>query len=169
MMWKKETEAVTAVVPSVPATRITRERSATSPPSLTPTPATLGKSLVIKGELRGAEDFQVDGVIEGSIDLRDHVLTVGASGTVKADIKAKSVIVLGTVRGNVRATERIELREKGSIDGDIVAPRVAMAEGSHFRGSIDMNGASASASTAVASVKPEKHAHSTSRQAAVAG
>ena len=170
MMWKKETETVTGVVPSVTAARTPRERASTSPPSPPPPIATLGRSLVVKGQLRGREDFEVDGTIEGSIDLRDHVLTVGVSGTVKADITAKSVVVLGTVRGNVRAIERIELRENGSIDGDIVAPRVAMAEGSHFRGSIDMKGSAPTVEARpVKSVKAAKHPHSAGRRAAVAG
>ena len=98
----------------------------------------IGKSVVIKGELNGSEDLTIEGHVEGTIQLRDHVLTIGANGRIKAQVFAKAVIVLGEVTGNVTASEKIDIRDNGSVDGDIVAPRVAIAEGAHFRGSIDM-------------------------------
>ena len=98
----------------------------------------IGKSIVIKGELNGSEDLTIEGQVEGTIQLRDHVLTIGPNGKIKAQIFAKSVIVLGEVNGNVTATEKVDIRDKGSVDGDIVSPRVAIAEGAHFRGSVDM-------------------------------
>ena len=103
----------------------------------------IGKSVVIKGELNGSEDLTIEGQVEGTIQLRDHILTIGANGKIKAQIFAKAVIVLGTVNGNVTATEKIDIRDNGSVDGDIAAPRVAIAEGAHFRGSIDMQKGSA--------------------------
>jgi cytoskeletal protein CcmA (bactofilin family) len=98
----------------------------------------IGKSVVIKGELNGSEDLTIEGQVEGTIQLRDHVLTIGPNGRIKAQVFAKSVIVLGQVAGNVTASEKVDIRDNGSVDGDIVSPRVAIAEGAHFRGSVDM-------------------------------
>jgi len=98
----------------------------------------IGKSVVIKGELNGSEDLTIEGQVEGKIELRQNVLTIGANGRIKAQVFAKSVVVLGEVTGNVTATEKVDIRDNGSVDGDIAAPRVAIAEGAHFRGSIDM-------------------------------
>src|SRR6201988_1856269 len=98
----------------------------------------IGKSVVIKGELNGSEDLTIEGHVEGTIQLRDHVLTIGPNGRIKAQVFAKAVIVLGEVNGNVTASEKVDIRDNGSVDGDIIAPRVAIAEGAHFRGSVDM-------------------------------
>ncbi len=98
----------------------------------------IGKSVVIKGELNGSEDLTVEGHVEGRIELKDHILTIGPHGRIKAEIHAKSVIILGEVTGNISAGEKVDIRDNGSVDGDIVAPRVAIAEGAHFRGSVDM-------------------------------
>jgi cytoskeletal protein CcmA (bactofilin family) len=98
----------------------------------------IGKSVVIKGELTGSEDLTIEGNVEGTIQLREHVLTIGANGRIKAQVFAKAVIVLGEVTGNVTASEKVDIRDNGSVDGDIVSPRVAIAEGAHFRGSVDM-------------------------------
>ena len=98
----------------------------------------IGKSVVIKGELNGSEDLTIEGHVEGTIQLRDHVLTIGPNGRIKAQVFAKAVIVLGEVTGNVTASEKVDIRDNGSVDGDIVSPRVAIAEGAHFRGSVDM-------------------------------
>jgi cytoskeletal protein CcmA (bactofilin family) len=98
----------------------------------------IGKSVVIKGELNGSEDLTIEGHVEGTIQLRDHVLTIGPNGRIKAQVFAKAVIVLGEVNGNVTASDKVDIRDNGSVDGDIVSPRVAIAEGAHFRGSVDM-------------------------------
>ena len=98
----------------------------------------IGKSVVIKGELNGSEDLTIEGHVEGTIQLREHVLTIGPNGRIKAQLFAKSVIVLGEVTGNVTASDKVDIRDNGSVDGDIVSPRVAIAEGAHFRGSVDM-------------------------------
>jgi cytoskeletal protein CcmA (bactofilin family) len=98
----------------------------------------IGKSVVIKGELNGSEDLTIEGHVEGKIELKDHVLTIGPNGKIKAQVFAKAVIVLGEVNGNVTASEKVDIRDNGSVDGDIISPRVAIAEGAHFRGSVDM-------------------------------
>ena len=98
----------------------------------------IGKSVIIKGELSGSEDLTIEGHVEGRIDLKDNVLTIGPNGKIKAEVFAKSVVVLGEVTGNVTASEKVDIRDNGSVDGDIASPRVAIAEGAHFRGSVDM-------------------------------
>ena len=98
----------------------------------------IGKSVVIKGELNGSEDLTIEGHVEGKIELRQNVLTIGPNGKIKAQVFAKAVIILGEVTGNVTASEKVDIRDNGSVDGDIASPRVAIAEGAHFRGSIDM-------------------------------
>jgi cytoskeletal protein CcmA (bactofilin family) len=108
----------------------------------------IGKSVIIKGELNGSEDLTIDGHVEGKIELRDHILTIGANGKIKAQVFAKAVIVLGEVTGNVTATDKVDIRDAGSVDGDIVSPRVAIAEGAHFRGSVDMQRKGAPAAAA---------------------
>ena len=100
--------------------------------------ASIGKSIVINGELSGSEDLTIEGRVDGKIELRDHVLTVGPNGRIKAQVSAKAVVVLGQVTGNLTASEKVDIKENGSVEGDIIAPRVAIADGSHFRGSIDM-------------------------------
>src|SRR5215470_15580759 len=100
--------------------------------------AGIGKSIVINGELSGGEDLMIEGTVEGKIELRDHVLTVGANGQIKAEVAAKSFVVFGQVVGNLTASEKVDIKEKGSVEGDITAPRVAIADGSHFKGSVDM-------------------------------
>jgi cytoskeletal protein CcmA (bactofilin family) len=119
----------------------------------------IGKSVVIKGELNGSEDLTIEGHVEGTIQLREHVLTIGPNGRIKAQVFAKAVIVLGEVTGNVTASEKVDIRDNGSVDGDIISPRVAIAEGAHFRGSVDMQRKSAIApppqkSAATASAGP---------------
>ena len=94
--------------------------------------------MVIKGELHGNEDLTVDGVVEGTIVLREHVLTIGPHGRIKAQVLANSVVVLGEVTGDVTASELVDIREGGAVDGDLAAQRVAIAAGAHFCGRVDM-------------------------------
>ena len=105
----------------------------------------IGKSVIIKGELSGSEDLTIEGQVEGRIDLKDNVLTIGPNGKIKAEVVAKAVVVLGEVTGNVTASEKVDIRDNGSVDGDIASPRVAIAEGAHFRGAVDMQRAGAKA------------------------
>jgi cytoskeletal protein CcmA (bactofilin family) len=125
--------AVTPPAAAPPAARSDDHRTAGSRDVVN-----IGKSVVIKGELNGSEDLTIEGHVEGKIELRDHVLTIGPNGRIRAEVFAKAVIVLGEVAGNVTATEKVDIRDNGSVDGDIVSPRVAIAEGAHFRGSVDM-------------------------------
>jgi cytoskeletal protein CcmA (bactofilin family) len=98
----------------------------------------IGKSVVIKGELNGSEDLTIEGRVEGTIDLRENVLTIGPNGKIKAQVFAKIVIVLGAVTGNITASEKVDIRDGGTVEGDLVSPRVGISEGAHFRGTVDM-------------------------------
>src|SRR5437016_10671297 len=118
--------------------------------------ASIGKSIVINGELSGSEDLTIEGRVDGKIELRDHVLTVGSNGRIKAQVSAKAIVVLGQVTGNLNATEKVDIKESGSVEGDIVAPRVAIADGSHFKGSIDMQKKDHPEKAVGAFPKPEK-------------
>lgn len=100
--------------------------------------ATIGKSVVVKGELSGSEDLVVDGSVEGSISLRGQSLTVGPNGRVKANIEARNVILHGRVDGDVHATERVELRKTASLSGDISTARISIEDGAFFKGTIDI-------------------------------
>ncbi len=101
-------------------------------------PATIGQSVQIEGELTGQEDLVIDGKIDGKIVLDGHHLTVGPNGRIHAEVHAKSVQVNGEVSGNILADDKVEISSSGSVLGDITAPRVALADGSSFKGSIDM-------------------------------
>ena len=94
--------------------------------------------MVFKGELTGSENLNINGQVEGTINLPQHLLTIGPNGQIKAHVTAKSVVVVGNVIGNITATEKLEIRTNGSVEGDIASPSVAIAEGAHFHGSIDM-------------------------------
>jgi cytoskeletal protein CcmA (bactofilin family) len=115
----------------------------------------IGKSVVIKGELSGSEDLTIEGHVEGKIELKDNVLTIGPNGRIKAAVFAKAVIVLGEVNGNIAASEKVDIRDGGSVDGDIVSPKVAIAEGAHFRGSVDMQKKSGAPAQPAQPGKPE--------------
>ena len=99
---------------------------------------TIGETIVFKGELSGDEDLVIDGQVEGKIDLNQNALTVGEHGKVKATVVAKTVVVAGTVRGNIIAAEKVDVRDRCSMEGDICAPRVVIALGAYFRGGVDM-------------------------------
>ncbi len=143
-MWKRD-EAVKPTSQPTPAAPVASNAQPSAPVGQQAEPrrierdlVNIGKSVVIKGELSGSEDLTIEGHVEGKIELKDHLLTIGPNGRIKAQVFAKTVIVLGEVNGNVSASEKVEIRDGGSVDGDIVSPRVAIAEGAHFRGSVDM-------------------------------
>ena len=100
--------------------------------------ANIGKSISIKGDLTGNEDIVIEGKVEGKVELPNNQLTIGANGQVKAEINAKAVIVVGRVAGNVRGTERVEIQATGIVEGDVIAPRLVVAEGAVVNGSIQM-------------------------------
>ncbi len=108
--------------------------------------ANIGKSITIKGDVLGDEDTIIEGRVEGRIELKNHHLTIGPNGDVQGEVAAKQVTIVGRVAGNVVATERIELRDSGRIEGDMTTPRLLVQEGSQMNGKISMkpvSGASA--------------------------
>lgn len=125
------------------------------PPSSGKEIVQIGKSVVVKGALSASEDMTIDGLVEGTIELRQNVLTVGPNGKIMAKILAKAVVVLGHVHGNITAVEKIDIRDSGSVDGDLISPRVAISEGAHFRGSIDMQRAGEKAEGKAVEAKPQ--------------
>src|SRR3982751_3252273 len=100
--------------------------------------ATIGKSLVIKGEVTGSESLYIDGRVEGSINLSGNRVTVGRNGIVNANIQAREIVVLGKVRGNLQASDRVDIRTEGSLTGDVVAARISIEDGAFFKGGIDI-------------------------------
>ena len=100
--------------------------------------ANIGKSISIRGDLTGNEDMVIEGQVEGKVDLPNNQLTVGADGKVKAEIHAKSVVVVGRVDGNVFGLERVEIQATGKVEGDVSAPKLIVAEGAQLNGAIKM-------------------------------
>lgn len=149
-MWKPTNQAPTT--PSRPGEpeRPAMPTPVTSAPGIEPsTPprpvaastadqATIGKSLVIKGEVTGSESLYIDGRVEGSINLAGNRVTVGRNGVVSANINAREIVVLGKVRGNLTASDRVDIRSDGSLTGDVVAARISIEDGAFFKGGIDI-------------------------------
>ena len=147
-MWKPTNQPQTPAQPAVP------ERPTTSTPSApamsaepaAPRPvttttadqATIGKSLVIKGEVTGSESLYIDGRVEGSINLAGNRVTIGRNGVVAANINAREIVVLGKVRGNLTASDRVDIRSDGSLTGDVIAARISIEDGAFFKGGIDI-------------------------------
>jgi cytoskeletal protein CcmA (bactofilin family) len=100
--------------------------------------AHIGKSVVIKGELSGSEDLYVDGTVEGTIQLQGNNLVIGPNGHVHAEVNAKGVVVAGKMEGNIRASDRVELRKSAVIVGDIVTQRIAIEDGAYFKGKVEI-------------------------------
>jgi cytoskeletal protein CcmA (bactofilin family) len=100
--------------------------------------ATIGRTLVIKGEISGAEALYIDGRVEGKISLLDHRVTVGRNGTVQANIAAREVVVMGKVNGNIECSDRVDIRSEGSVTGDVSTVRVIIEDGAVLKGSIEV-------------------------------
>jgi len=101
--------------------------------------ARLGASLHVKGEITGNEDLLIDGSVEGLVQLDERKLTVGATAKLTADIIAREVVVYGTVKGNLRAKDRIEIKKDGSVNGDLTTARISIEDGAYFKGSIEID------------------------------
>lgn len=101
-------------------------------------PAVIGKSVMIKGQIFSREDLTIDGEVEGSVELHEHRLTVGPNGKLQAGVKAREVVVLGTIHGNVEASDKIDIRKEARLVGDIKTSRIVIEDGAYFKGSIDI-------------------------------
>jgi cytoskeletal protein CcmA (bactofilin family) len=152
MFWDKKTRPVSQPLPasiiseeappappevetpmSEPTSRVTSNPSAS-----TSQHTFLGRTVVAQGQLSAHEDLVIEGQFEGTINLEDHCLTVGTEGHVKAEIRARQIVILGSVNGNLAAREKIEIRRTGHVVGDLLAATVAIEEGAYFKGSIDI-------------------------------
>jgi cytoskeletal protein CcmA (bactofilin family) len=149
-MWKPTNQPATPGRPAEPerpstATAPVAPAAISEPPavprpvsSATSDQATIGKSLVIKGEVTGSESLYIDGRVEGSINLAGNRVTIGRNGVVAANISAREIVVLGKVRGNLTASDRVDIRSDGSLTGDVVAARISIEDGAFFKGGIDI-------------------------------
>jgi Integral membrane protein CcmA involved in cell shape determination len=123
--------------------------------------ASIGRSVVIKGEVSGSESLYVDGRIEGTVTFKDHRVTVGRNGVVTANISAREVVIMGKVTGNVECSDRVDIRSEGSLTGDVVSQRISVEDGALLRGSVQL--------TPAADQKHEKSSsHESPRVAAAA-
>ena len=141
-MWKPNQTGPISSTPTPEPPRPTPPSPAFEAPSRTPATtgeqATIGKGLFIKGEITGSESLFIDGKVEGSITLPGNRVTVGRNGQVAANISAREIVVLGKVRGNVSATDRVDIRAEGSLSGDVAAARISIEDGAFFKGGIDI-------------------------------
>src|SRR5437899_1318809 len=134
-----EPERIPTSAPSAPAVSETAASAPVRPVTAsTADQATIGKSLVIKGEVTGSESLYIDGRVEGSINLAGNRVTIGRNGIVSANINAREIVVLGKVRGNLTASDRVDIRSDGSLTGDVVAARISIEDGAFFKGGIDI-------------------------------
>jgi cytoskeletal protein CcmA (bactofilin family) len=142
-MWKpsqpEQASPPPAPEPVRPAPPTTALESANRTAAVTPADqASISKGLFIKGEITGSESLFIDGKVEGSINLNGNRVTVGRNGQVSASITAREVVVLGKVRGNVTATDRVDIRAEGALTGDVAAARISIEDGAFFKGGIDI-------------------------------
>jgi len=146
-MWNKRKEEESAPKPAAapaapnPVKENPIMSSASAPAPHVPEsrgPAVIGKSVMIKGQIFSREDLTIDGEIDGSVELHEHRLTVGPNGKLQAGVKAREVVVLGTIHGNVEASDKIDIRKDARLVGDIKTTRIVIEDGAYFKGSIDI-------------------------------
>ncbi|MGA8938959.1 MAG: polymer-forming cytoskeletal protein [Acidobacteriaceae bacterium] len=163
-MWKPNQPGTTPAAPEPvrptppAATPAFSSGSASATPGAIPNSeqATIGKSLVVKGEVSGSESLYIDGKVEGAINLPGNRVTIGRNGQVAANISAREVVVLGKVRGNCQASDRVDIRSEGSLTGDVIAARISIEDGAFFKGGIDIRKPGNEAKTPVTPAEPEK-------------
>ncbi len=134
MLEPKDSSSKFAPQPSPNPNSFAAPRNITTPAEQ----ATIGRSLVIKGDVSGSESLYIDGRVEGSINLPDNRVSIGRNGSVAADISAKEVVILGKVSGNIVCTDRVDIRSEGSLTGDVVTPRISVEDGAFLKGSVDI-------------------------------
>ncbi len=141
--------------PVRPATPVPAPEPVHRPAATVGDQATIGKGLLVKGEITGTESLFVDGKVEGSINLPGNRVTVGRNGQVTASISAREIVILGKVRGNVAASDRVDIRAEGALTGDVTAARISIEDGAFFKGGIDIKKAEAKPAAAPAVASPE--------------
>jgi cytoskeletal protein CcmA (bactofilin family) len=138
MMWKKSESEEFHPQP-MPAPQVQFSSAPRNPVPQTRERAVIGPTITIEGDLTGEEDLLIEGRLQGKVDLRRNCVTIGKNGFIKADIYGKTITVEGTVEGNLYGEEQLIVRQSGTVRGNIVSPRVALEDGSNFKGSIDMS------------------------------
>jgi len=140
-MWKPTQTAAPAATPE-PIRPVTNNTTPAFEPATRTTAASeqasIGKGLSFKGEITGTESLFIDGKVEGSISLPGNRVTVGRNGFVTASVVAREIVVLGKIKGNVSATDRVDIRAEGSLTGDVAAARISIEDGAFFKGGIDI-------------------------------
>jgi cytoskeletal protein CcmA (bactofilin family) len=146
-MWKPNQPGNPNITPAPEPPRPAPPAPAFEPAGRAPAPsgdqATIGKGLLFKGEITGSESLFIDGKVEGTINLPGNRVTVGRNGQVAANINAREIVVLGKVRGNVTASDRVDIRAEGALTGDVAAARISIEDGAFFKGGIDIRKAEA--------------------------
>jgi cytoskeletal protein CcmA (bactofilin family) len=146
-MWTKQPQSETPGYSPAPSTPSSPASQAASPGtnystrSSAPTArnmACLGESIEVKGKISGEEDLQVDGKVEGPVSLQGQRLTVGRTGHLNSEVIAREVVVYGKVHGNLRATDRVEIKKDGSVTGDVITARISIEDGAFFKGRIEI-------------------------------
>ncbi len=171
-MWKPSQTEPSHATPSPEPPRPTPQATSVEATNRIGAPAgdqaIISKGLFVKGEISGTESLYIDGKVEGAINLPGNRVTVGRNGQVGANVIAREVVVLGKVRGNVTATDRVDIRAEGALSGDVAAARISIEDGAFFKGGIDIRkadakpgqapGAMAAASPALATPETPKPA-----------
>src|ERR1700680_249878 len=176
-MWNKrkeeENQPKPAVAPAAPANIIKETPPMSTAPAMSYTPsetrgpAIIGKSVMIKGQIFSREDLTIDGEVDGSVEFHEHRLTVGPNGKLQAGVKAREVVVLGTIHGNVEASDKIDIRKDAKLVGDIKTSRIVIEDGAYFKGNIDIVRPEISKPAAAPGAKPVVSTSSPSNAAAV--
>ena len=149
-MWKNQSERDVPPAPAKPQAPVPPAAPAPASAAAQPPraggadrPTHLSKTIQLKGTITGNEDLYVDGKMEGSVDLPNNILTVGANGQVQANVNAREVVILGKLNGNVTAVDRVEIKAQGALTGDVSAARISIEDGAFFKGGIDIRKAGA--------------------------
>lgn len=151
-MWKNQSERDVPPAPAKPQAPVPPAAPAPASAAAQPPrtggvdrPTHLSKTIQLKGTITGNEDLYVDGKMEGSVDLPNNILTVGANGQVQANVNAREVVILGKLNGNVTAVDRVEIKAQGALTGDVSAARISIEDGAFFKGGIDIRKAGSAA------------------------
>ena len=172
MMWKPSQSSSSPVPPApepvrpaAPAYEPPVARPAAPPAAASGDQATIGKGLMVKGEITGSESLFIDGKVEGAINLPGNRVTVGRNGQVAASISAREIVVLGKIRGNVTASDRVDIRSEGALTGDVSAARISIEDGAFFKGGIDIRKPEAKAAAGTTAQTTQAAQATTSAQA----
>jgi cytoskeletal protein CcmA (bactofilin family) len=172
-MWnkRKEDEVVPkpATPPISPATAregnpVSHLPGRTSEPEMPRAVANIGKSVVIKGQVNSREDLFVDGEVEGTLELLEHRLTIGPHARIGASVKAREVVIMGQIKGDIEAADKIDIRKEAKLVGDIRTARIVIEDGAYFKGSVDIQRPEASRPAVAAKPQPPSAAAGSAQQ-----